>query len=348
MKLLYITRQIEATSRIKVAYRTAKNLFTFNDQDGFFEASMHQAFDVTARSFYQVQNKPEYVNAFDAVIVNMKCGTFSSVKDRDENFINFFKTIKIKKAIFIGTAKAAFMLPDDVINYVDLIFKREPYKDRGKYSLSLNNQDKIIATTISCPFVRHVRPNLCGYVYKTVKRNANYSSNNKAKNYDVGFSGADAAEHSLRRDTWNEVKNLDVSTIGGLQRNPFWKTPVTSGLIAPRLKGQEYIDALRSSKINLALDGIGEYTFRHHEILSLGEFMLSSNSITELDLVVPIKDGTHYECFSSNKELVDKIHYYLSHEDERLAIAKAGKHLFDQYYSTERHGKELLQRFSQV
>ncbi len=197
---------------------------------------------------------------------------------------------------------------------------------------------------ISCPFVTLPRNSFISRFYMSLAPRINVCSAKEAV-YDVGFSGADASAHSVRRDAWSRVLQGKFSTLGGLQKNPYVDTSLPAELLGPRFSGRAYRDALCAARINLALPGIGAYTFRHQELLYLGAFMLSHSSIDELELPMPLKEGEHYVSFRNPDEMADKIRYYLSHETERQKIAAAGKKLFDEYYKPERHAADIITAF---
>ena len=80
----------------------------------------------------------------------------------------------------------------------------------------------------------------------------------------------------------------------------------------------------KRSKINLNISlrsiksGI---PLRAFDILGSGGFLLSNFQADFLDDYVPGEDFDYYE---SKEDLLSKIDYYLTHEDERIAIAKSG------------------------
>lgn len=345
MRVLCIQRFDSA--ELKTRLRSPSHTFTFSDQEGFFEAALYSQARVDTISFTKLEQQPEIAQSYDAVVVNMKCHPFASAEERDERLVTLFSAVAVTKALFIGAARADFMLPDSVLNQVDVVFKREPYRDRTKYNLSSNNQQKIVPSMLSCPFVSLPRPTWLGSIVSLIGSAVEICDWEEC-DYEVGFSGADASHHTIRRDVWRRVVDEKFITIGGLQPNPYKKEPIPEDLAGPRFKGKKYRDALCAVKINLALPGIGEYTFRHQELLYLGKFMLSHNSIDELELPMPLEEGKHYVSFADVDEMVEKIHYYLKHEDERRAIAMAGKQLFDEYYDPERHGKEITARLQQI
>ena len=80
----------------------------------------------------------------------------------------------------------------------------------------------------------------------------------------------------------------------------------------------------RRSRINLNISlrsiksGI---PLRAFDIMGSGGFLLSSFQADFLDDFVP---GEDFVCYESREDLLDKIGYYLEHEDERAAIARNG------------------------
>lgn len=80
----------------------------------------------------------------------------------------------------------------------------------------------------------------------------------------------------------------------------------------------------RQSKINLNISlrsiksGI---PLRAFEIMGSGGFLLSNYQADFLENFTP---GVDFEYYESKKDLLQKIDYYLTHEDERIAIAKNG------------------------
>jgi len=89
--------------------------------------------------------------------------------------------------------------------------------------------------------------------------------------------------------------------------------------------GRDFRLALHGSKIALNLvrranrDG---HTMRTFEVTACGAFMLAERTPEHLDLY---KDGLEAGYFDSPDELVDKVRYYLAHEQERKNIAEAGR-----------------------
>lgn len=106
-------------------------------------------------------------------------------------------------------------------------------------------------------------------------------------------------------------------------------------------RGQQYIKAICGSKIALSfLSKLNKdtYTRRNFEIPAMRAFMLSEYTD---DLNSLFSEGKEAEYFRTKDELVEKIKYYLDHEDEIAGIAQAG------YERVQRDGHDVTSRMKQ-
>lgn len=96
-------------------------------------------------------------------------------------------------------------------------------------------------------------------------------------------------------------------------------------IVPHALFDDNYAKALSAFKISLCFLKKRAYdktTARSIEIPACGGFMLAERTKEHLDLFEENKEAVY---FSSNEELLEKCNYYLLHEEERKAIAAAGR-----------------------
>ena len=87
-------------------------------------------------------------------------------------------------------------------------------------------------------------------------------------------------------------------------------------------------------------------TSRSIEIPASGGFMLAERTDEHMQL---FKEGKEAEFFSSKEELLQKVNYYLQHDQERLAIAKAGyDRCFKDNYTFENRMRGILNNLFDV
>jgi spore maturation protein CgeB len=103
------------------------------------------------------------------------------------------------------------------------------------------------------------------------------------------------------------------------------KNSWAQGIVAGGLWGESYPVALACAKIGLGLLGkhIPETsTTRTFEIPAMGTFLLAERTALHRQL---FDEGKEAEFFSSDDEMVDKIRFYLQHDEAREQIAAAGR-----------------------
>lgn len=93
--------------------------------------------------------------------------------------------------------------------------------------------------------------------------------------------------------------------------------------------------------INHAADNIKSLNLRIFEGIGCGSLLLT-DKVPKLDTL--LGDGKHLVLFDSDKDLLEKIEYYLTHADEAQIIASAGyQHLLN-HHTYEHRAKTLLKR----
>jgi spore maturation protein CgeB len=111
----------------------------------------------------------------------------------------------------------------------------------------------------------------------------------------------------------------------------------------------DYNLALNSAKIALVFlskQNNDSYTRRCFEITAASAFMLSEYS-EELDSM--FEEGIEAEYFRNKEEMMDKIKYYLKHNDKREKIAQTGfKRLMQDDHEVSDRAKEIIKTFERM
>ena len=339
LRALYIERDFSTESlKRKILY---KNYFI--GQDGFFEESLFHVFNVASvklDEFYkkEIWNK----NNFDVFVYNYKAAN----NKQNQTIIDKVSRIKNKpKILFLGGARAEDIPDENMLDVFDIIFKRAPFEDLNRYNISEKNKQKFYPTMLTCPLIINPR-NIFAKMFRSFL-NPSFPPYNNKKKYDIFFSGAMPQRHNKRLEVWQHLTEQGLSTYGGLQETSE-NAPVPEKLAFSKLNKKNYVKAMRNAKINLALDGIGQFTFRHLEIWYLGEFMMSSPSIKEVSLFLPAKENIHYVSYNSLNDLSEKINFYLKNDSACEKIAKNGKEMFDKYYDPQKHGLEIKRAVEKI
>lgn len=289
------------------------------------------------------------INKFDAVIFNYECNfrTNGHPLKTSENAIRkiLHKLNDIPVIYLLSSPDAEQMPGNSMMDMFDLVFKREPFKDLEKYKLNTANRDKIRTTVLSCPLIP---ANILNYKKIDPRK---YGFKNVAQNYshDVFFLGQETSKTFMRTNMLNAVSKSGINFYGGVHkdvRNPERKIP--DHLQFPRLSRKKFYQSTRASKINLALDGYGEFTYRHWECWALSSFMISSPSVNKVKLPFEMSDGKHFVTFQNESDLIDKIRYYLEHEKERKYIAENGRRLFEEEYNFHKHGAYIVNEIEKI
>jgi len=107
--------------------------------------------------------------------------------------------------------------------------------------------------------------------------------------------------------------------------------------------GEEFSKVCNSSKIILnpiRKQNIPAHNMRTFEVPACKGFVLSTRTEEVLEF---FEEGKEIECFSTIKELKEKIDYHLDHEKERKKIAEAGyKKLINSKHTYEERAKKIL------
>ncbi|MBF0288332.1 MAG: glycosyltransferase [SAR324 cluster bacterium] len=140
--------------------------------------------------------------------------------------------------------------------------------------------------------------------------------------HDVSFVGA--ARDNRIRDIGNLMNHYHIPV--NVYGNGWHRTLVYyqhRAQFYPSVNSQEYAAIIWHSKISLGFVSAAnrnDYTLRTFEIPACRGFLLAQRTEKHLELY---EEGKEAEFFSSPEECADKIHFYLTHEKERLKIAEA-------------------------
>ena len=148
MRVLYITRDrsnLGWKPKLRSVLLAARTPF---GQDGFFEAAMDAAFDVTRRPASQVLPELSRLSRrFDALIVNYKLA--GDIQSRHA-LLRRLGATDVPSILFYNAAEAGRIPGDDVLDRFDLVFKREHFRDLDHYAISDKNKLKLRTTMLEC------------------------------------------------------------------------------------------------------------------------------------------------------------------------------------------------------
>jgi hypothetical protein len=345
MNVLYVPRDVwgDGAGWRRSPRKRAGNLLDrfvrrrrFQGQDGFIRGALRTRFRVTEWN-WRVATQIRRLNRYDAVFVSAKSGCPDAALEQ------FTRRCGSAASVLVVEHDNASVMPEDaVLDQFDLILKREPYCDRDRYSISERNKTKIRPTMLSCPLVQlpGQRPDRWCYAENFANLPA------REVTYDVSFVGADT--NKWRIEVCDHLAHQAFHSRIGIafkkRANPKDAERRARLATAKLDRWHGYVDLIRQSAVNLALDGYGQFTHRHLEIWALGGFMLSSPTIREIELPGAAHvEGQHYVAFDNLDDLVEKVDHYRRDATAREAIAAAGIALFKKLYDFERHGRSIEQ-----
>jgi hypothetical protein len=329
MKILYIPPVIKIKERgfknklkcfLYDNYIVLKNFFYFKkstkNTSGYIDSALHS----NAYTFELPYNYCLFFSKilniiFDGIFINWKFTNLRNDPNLELKLIKLSQNFKIKKIIVDTRDTGNNIIESDILNKFDHVIKREK-------NISITNK-KYLTTMLPC--------SLIDYKISKKKEEINWNKigkskpNNKYK-YDVFFSGSQTSKDRINLIEFLKNKNFNFYGILENKRIPY----------------KEFLDTIYNSSINLAPAGIGEFTFRHLEILSNCSFMMCEKSINQIELPIPLKDGDHFITYEDKEDLLEKINYYLINKELRLRIALNGRKVLEEYYSPKKHGETIL------
>jgi glycosyltransferase involved in cell wall biosynthesis len=157
-----------------------------------------------------------------------------------------------------------------------------------------------------------------------------FNNPNKPRDIDIVFSGSYGLGREERQNTLLHLINNGIALVhGGSEGRDHFTT-------------EEYADRYKRSKLALSFSkahGINVVNARPFEAMSCGAMLLEQESP---ELAKLFEEGKEYVMWKTNDDLLEKVRYYLEHEDERNAIALAGQKKVEQLYSAKKFWEEVL------
>ncbi|MBD3797008.1 MAG: glycosyltransferase family 1 protein [Campylobacterales bacterium] len=166
------------------------------------------------------------------------------------------------------------------------------------------------------------------FIYQAYSKEIHIPHNECIKKpiYDIVFIGFPEKERfeSLQYLAQNGIKVDIFGYPSEWQKEPYLTHHENLIIHAEGVYGQEYAKTIGSAKISLCFLRKANrdlHTSRSIEIPACGGFMLAERTTEHSELFTEDQEAVY---FSSDEELLEKVRYYLSHDDERKAIAGAG------------------------
>lgn len=160
------------------------------------------------------------------------------------------------------------------------------------------------------------------YIYTWVPKDPTHFNNpGYQRNIDVSYSGSPKKDR-LSRIRFLEKNGLRVVTGGGERQEH--KTTA------------QYADIYKRSKIALSFSRANlshVVNARPFEAMLCGAMLLEQESFELPKMYIPFVD---YVPYTSNADLLEKVRYYLAHEDERREISENGRKKTQDLYSAEK------------
>lgn len=313
------------------ALNNFRRKYVFSPIEGFFEESLFKAANV--RRVRLANFNFGLRDQHDAIVLHFRSvpGRLMGEPEELMRLVDGFSGIRI---LFIDDDRAETMMPDNIIDSFDLVIKREPYIDRDRYDLSSKNRRKIKATMLACPHNVHSQ-----YSFLRRQKFKDFFEDAKCeKTSDLFFLGKATAS---RLEIWKALNQIDgIRLAGGLL--PRVGFELGAEYAAESLSPKDFIKALKTAKVGLAVDGHGEFTFRHLETWLSGTLLMAHSKIREIEIPIPMEEEKHFLCYSNASELAEKIQSCIDNPNKSNSIALDGRDIFKKYYSTDVHASHIL------
>lgn len=217
-------------------------------------------------------------------------------------------------------------MPEIMHKYFDSIFQEAAFRWDGVNRIYGNTTPEILQ------YIKQTTPKYSGR-----KR---YDAD-ECKMFDALYLVRKVAnyERIITLNTLAEYFNVTLHTVG----SPALEKLRNVNIQPPLINSRDMYRVFLNSKINLniSLKGIeGGTPQRVIDILGAGGFCLTNYSEETLEL---FEEGKEIATFKSPEELVEKIDYYLKHDEERETIAAAGQKKVLENFTYAKKLRKLIQ-----
>lgn len=328
---------VEAVERHSLRFELARRTLGYSaGQSGFFGHALSKAFKVDFISMETFLGAADrYIAKSDALIFSSKSGIR---KLDDAERTRLLRGVSIPVCILVHEARPRFMIEDKIADLCSVIFKREPFSDLDLYDLSQRNRQKIVPTILANP----LSPLFNRAPWLQIGRRPPKFGFDTVKQQDAFFIGrVGKNRYDNRIEAWARLADAtDIQAVGGIiPGDEGFEVP--EQYIAKPIGSKSYRDHILKTRINLALDGIGPFTFRHLELFWCGAFCLSETDLGRIWLREPIVEDRDYVWFDNWDDMIDKARFYIQNDAAREAIARNGRAFYDRLYDPDAHALEI-------
>ena len=114
------------------------------------------------------------------------------------------------------------------------------------------------------------------------------------------------------------------------------------------LFGEEMVKVYNQSKIVFNKSAAGETNLCLFEALSCGSFLISDRLAPEVGLEDLLVNKKHLILYDTENDLMGKVAYYLSHEQERETIAEQGRNEVLNKHTYRHRALQVLEKLKKI
>lgn len=161
---------------------------------------------------------------------------------------------------------------------------------------------------------------------------------NKIFKYDI-IGILRLTKYEMRLEAVKIILDQPWKSIAWVTPHPGRPRPPSKYFKAQKYPYDQYLRMQAQTKLGFALPGVGDLTFRQMELMAMGRPCI----ITEPSLQPVAKSNDSYITIKNDlSDFIDKVNYYLIHEEEREEIGRKGMKFYNRYYSPEGQARYVL------